>query len=174
MDADGTPLREAHVVISNSRSKISFSKNEAIFRSVVSSGPHTVTVTTPGFGEKTVEVVVSDGRLSHVTVVMGARHVADMQTESWLKKISETHHSIATVITCGFILYVLKLYNSYIYSLELILSKYYNSGSTNTFNPRHLVLLLFSTAPLRKIVLPRLQPRSWSTALSRSTPMTKK
>lgn len=106
MDADGTPLREAHVVISNSRSKISFSKNEAIFRSVVSSGLHTVTVTAPGFGEKSVEVVVSDGRLSHVTVVMGARHVSDMQTENWLQKISETHHSIVTVIKYRFISYI--------------------------------------------------------------------
>jgi hypothetical protein len=98
MDADGTPLREAKVVISNSRSKVSFSKNEAIFRSVVSSGSHTVTVTAPGFGEKTMDVVVMDGRLSHGTFVMGARHVSDMQTESWLKNLCVTHQSIATVI----------------------------------------------------------------------------
>jgi Carboxypeptidase regulatory-like domain len=98
MDADGTPLREAKVVISNSRSKVTFSKNEAIFRSVVPSGSHTVTVTAPGFGEKTVDVVVADSRLSHVTIVMGARHVSDMQTESWLKNLCVTHQSIATVI----------------------------------------------------------------------------
>jgi hypothetical protein len=98
MDADGSPLREAKIVISNSRSRVSFSKNEAIFRSVVSSGPHTVTVTAPGFREKTVEVVVVDGRLSHVTVVMGARHASDVHTENWLKNLCVTHQSIATVI----------------------------------------------------------------------------
>jgi hypothetical protein len=98
MDADGTPMREAKVVISNSRSKVSFSKNEAIFRSVVSSGPHTVTVTSPGFAQKTVEVVVLEGRLSHITIVLGARRKSDMRTENWLNDLLATHHSIATVI----------------------------------------------------------------------------
>lgn len=102
MDADGIPLREAKVVISNSRSKVSFSKNEAIFRSVVSSGQHTVTVTAPGFGEKIIEVVVMEGRLSHVTIVMGARRVSDMQTENWLHDLSVAHRSIATVIKWEF------------------------------------------------------------------------
>jgi len=98
MDSDGIPLRDASVVVLGSGTKVSFTKNEAIFRTILPAGAHSVRVSVPGFKEQTMEVVVKTGRLEHVTFVMGTRHVPDKETEHWLKNLGNAHHSIATVI----------------------------------------------------------------------------
>ncbi|XP_059487173.1 carboxypeptidase D-like [Neocloeon triangulifer] len=98
MDDEGTPLREAKVVVVGSSAKVSFSANEAIFRTILPTGVYKLTVTVPSYPEKSIAVTVSPGRLANINFSMGRPRKADLKTQNWLNSLVTNYPSIATLI----------------------------------------------------------------------------
>ncbi|XP_065337863.1 carboxypeptidase D-like [Cloeon dipterum] len=98
MDDEGNALREASVVVLGSNSKVTYSMNEAIFRSILPSGEHRVKVSVPGYPEKTLNVTVETGRLKHLEFIMGPSRHYDTKSQNWLNSLCNFYPSVAKLI----------------------------------------------------------------------------